>query len=131
MFDTPPRCQNLSLLEHWLFSSVIQGHLQSKRIPFDIRGILGLGDGSMNTYEGNTARTVPPTQCKSPPRDGKVIVSVVKGRRPVQISIDPKFLVLWKPMGSGDVVVIDRDTPWFGIEGTIDRVVPCQDYTGG
>jgi hypothetical protein len=113
---------NARVLEHWLFSSVIQGHLQRKRIPFDICGISASGDESMKAYEGSTARTVPPTQCKSPPRDGEVIVSVVKGRRrPVQISIDPKFLVPWKPMGSGDVVVTDRDVPWFGIEGTIVR----------
>jgi hypothetical protein len=103
-------------LEHWLFSTAVQGHLYGKRIPFYIRGIRGSGDGSMDIYEGKTARTVSPAEWKSL-QDGEVMVSVVKGIRPVRISIHPKFLVPWEPKGGNDVVVIDG--PWFGIAGAI------------
>ena len=71
----------------------------------------------MDAYEGKTARTVPPVERKAPPGDGEVIVSVVRGVRPVQISIHPKFLVPWGLVGGSDVVVING--PWFGIAGTI------------
>jgi hypothetical protein len=71
----------------------------------------------MDAYEGSAARTVPQTACSSPPRDGEVTVSVVRGVFPVQISIRPKFLVPWKPTQGSDVVVIDGS--WVGSSGVV------------
>jgi hypothetical protein len=104
-------------LEHWLLSRALSGILLRKRIPFYIRGIRGSGDRSMDAYEGRVARTVPQTMSSSPPRDGEVMVSVVRGVFPVQISIHPKFLVPWKPKQNSDVVVIDGS--WAGSDGVV------------
>jgi hypothetical protein len=42
---------------------------------------------------------------------------VVRGVRPVQISIPPRFLVPWEPEVKSDVVVIEG--PWLGLEGSV------------
>jgi hypothetical protein len=71
----------------------------------------------MDIYKDKAARSVPPTTRKSTPRDGEVLVSVVRGVRPVQVSIHPKFLVPWAPRQGSDVVVIDGS--WLGFQGIV------------
>jgi hypothetical protein len=104
-------------LEHWIFSAELSAVLKTMRIPFYIRGIRGSGDGSMDNYEGSAARTVPPTACKSTPQEGEVLVSVIRGVRPVQISIHPRYLVPWTPRQGSNVVVIDGS--WLGFQGIV------------
>ena len=61
----------------------------------------------MDIYEGMTARTIPLAQCKPAPKNGEVMVSVVKGICPVQISIPPKVLVPREPELKSNIVVIE------------------------
>ncbi|KAH9171227.1 hypothetical protein EDB89DRAFT_2179677 [Lactarius sanguifluus] len=104
---------------HWLLSEEImmQGILESKRIPMQVCGIKGSGDGSKDEYEGNTARTVPAAERTLTPRDGEVIVTVVKRHRSRQISINPSFLVPWDTVVGSEVVVINR--PFLGQTGVV------------
>jgi len=71
----------------------------------------------MDACEDKFARTVPVAAQTFQPRDGEVIVSLVRRVHREQISIDPKFLVPLALTGGKDVVVIDG--PWFGIAGVI------------
>ena len=51
------------------------------------------------------------------PRDGEVVLSMFKCPRARQLSIHPRFLVLWEPVQGGEVVVLNGT--WFGIVGSI------------
>lgn len=107
----------ISSLGHWLLSDEMRRLLQTKRIPFIIRGVDV--DPKLSMYQTKTARSVPDAQWDSPPREGEVIVCMVKGSRIMQISIDPKYLVPWNPKEGGEVVVIAGDSVLFGCSGII------------
>ena len=102
---------------HWLLSDEMQGILENKRIPMHIRSNKGSGDGSMNMYEGNTARTVTTAERTITPRDGEVVVTVVQCYRQRQISIRPSFLVPWDTVVGSEVVAING--PSFGLTGVV------------
>ena len=60
----------------------------------------------MATYEGCVARTVPIDRSTSAPREGEIIVNVIKRSRRKQMSIDPRFLVPLEPVVGSTVVVV-------------------------
>jgi len=82
-----------------------------------IRGIKDSGDGSMNQYEGNTARTVTAVERTLTPRDGEVVVTVVQRYQRRQISIDPSFLVPWNTVVGSEVVATNG--PFLGLTGVV------------
>lgn len=95
----------------------MQGILESKHIPMHIRGIKGSCDGSMDEYEGVTARTVAAAERTLTPRDGEVVVAVVKRHRPRQISINPSFLFPWDTAVGSEVVAING--PFLALTGVV------------
>jgi hypothetical protein len=98
-------------------SDELQGILESKRIPMRIHSIKDSGEESMNECEGNTARTVISSERMLVPRDGEVVVTIVKRHRRRQISIDPSFLVPWDTVVGSEVVAINR--PFLGLTGVV------------
>ena len=90
---------------HWVFSDPIRD-LERRCVPFHIRGIRDSSDESLHAYDGDPAWTVPMDLCESSPREGEVIVNVVRRRRRKQISIHPRYLTPWVPVVGCEVVVV-------------------------
>ena len=98
--------------------------LQTNQVPFDIRGVQNSDDRSLDKYEGLPARTLPADKWRSGPAAFEALVNVfVPGKRPriVQVSIDPRFLVPWKPAAGSTVVVVDQYAIFFSLTGTVLR----------
>jgi hypothetical protein len=91
---------------HWLFSPSISTTIQGKKIPFQIKHTRESADDALAAYEGCVARTVPIDCCNSLPREGEIIVNVIKRNRRKQMSIHPKFLVPLEPVVGSTVVVV-------------------------
>ena len=102
---------------HWVFTPVIQRLIEQKTIPFYIRNLHESSDRSLQAYARCTGRTVPVDRCTSTPKDGELIVCVVKRSRLTQISIHPRFLVPWEPVVGGEVVVIKGEC--LGTQGVV------------
>jgi hypothetical protein len=67
-------------------------------------------------------RTIPPDRCTTTPKDGEVVLSVVRRKRPTQISIHPRHLVTEEPVVGGEVVVTKGDL--FGERGMVKSKGP-------
>ena len=104
----PPRelTPDLSDRLHWIFSPSISTTIQWNTIPFKIRLTREAADADLANYEGCVARTVPIDRSESVPREGEIIVKVIKRNRRKQFSINPKFLVPLEPMVGSTVVVV-------------------------
>ena len=70
--------QSLTHLGHWVFTLAIQSLLYRKTIPFYIRDTHKSADRSLQQYEKATGRTIPELHPNSPPKEGEVILNVVK-----------------------------------------------------
>ncbi|KAF8263212.1 hypothetical protein EI94DRAFT_1704162 [Lactarius quietus] len=55
--------------------------------------------------------------CTVTPKEGEVILSITRCSRTKEISVHPRFLILWEPMVGGEVVAIQGS--WFGILGIV------------
>ena len=110
--------QSLTHLGHWVFTPAIQGLLYRKTIPFYIRDTHESADRSLQQYEKATGRTIPEPRYNSPPKEGEVILNVVKRGRSKQISVHPRHLVPWEPVVGGEVVVIKKGS-MFGVTGVV------------
>jgi hypothetical protein len=106
---------SISTLDHWLLTPQMHRLLQKKRMPFTIDGVDKHKE--LYVYSRKTARSVPDNRCDSPPKEGDVTVSMVRGANMVQISIDPSFLVPWEPKEYGEVAVIHGNL--LGCSGSI------------
>jgi len=71
----------------------------------------------MEAYYGKPARTVPITKRTLTPREGEICVRTVKRTRPEQISINPRYLVPWKPLVGCEVVITCGF--WSGFVGAV------------
>ncbi|KAH9019731.1 hypothetical protein EDB85DRAFT_2153546 [Lactarius pseudohatsudake] len=89
-----------------------QGHWLLLRQVQDI-----VEQNSMDAHDGNPAKTVPTDQRTLSPQEGEIIVKTIKRARPKQISIRPRFLVLWKPVVGCEVFIIEGS--WFGAVGVV------------
>ena len=101
--------------KHWLFAEEVQEHLRDQVIPFDIRGIPV--SSSQAGLEGRTAKTVSLAKCRIDPQPNQVVVTVVQRGKPTQISIDPSYLVPWRPSAGNKVLVIGHR--WIGQVGKL------------
>ena len=104
----PPRelTPDLSDHLHWIFSPSISTTIQRNTIPFKIRHTREAADAALATYEGCVARTVPVDRSESVPREGEILVNVIKRNRRKQLSINPRFLVPLEPLVGSTVVVV-------------------------
>ncbi|KAI9430618.1 hypothetical protein H4582DRAFT_2063633 [Lactarius indigo] len=84
----------------------IQGVLREECIPFHVWGIPALSPHT--DLNGVAAKTVPVVNQKILPEPNEVVVSVVRRKRPAQISINPSNLVPWGPSEGNRVVIIGR-----------------------
>ena len=90
---------------HWLLSSKVQSVIQRRTITFYVKPTHS-GDGALGAYKGCVARSVPFDQSDKIPRDGEIMVSVLKKNCRKIISVNPKDLVPLVPIAGGDVIVV-------------------------
>jgi hypothetical protein len=90
---------------HWIFSSNVHDIIKWKTIPFYIKHTHS-ADGVLGAYKGCVARTVPLDWCNSIPRDGEIMVSVIKRGHQKQISVWLMYLMPLGPIIGGKVVVL-------------------------
>jgi hypothetical protein len=91
--------------KHWLFAEEIQEVLRERCIPFHIQRVPA--SSPHVRLEGLTAKTVLPTKREIDPRPNEVVVSVVRGGKRFQMSINPSYLTPWAPAKGNRVVVIE------------------------
>ena len=91
--------------KHWLFAEEIQEVLRERCVPFHIQGVPA--SSPHVRLEGLTAKTVLAGKRVVDPQPNEVVVSVVRGGKRFQISINPSYLVPWAPAKGNRVLVVE------------------------
>ncbi|KAI0258051.1 hypothetical protein BC834DRAFT_975660 [Gloeopeniophorella convolvens] len=111
----PPEDQSVldSLYEkaedHWIHFHEIQEIMATKRLALAVRE----HDGTL----GISAKTVQLPRRTVQPAEGEVIVSIIRRKLPVQLSMDPRQLATW-PASCGDSVIVVEGR-WIGWVGKV------------
>jgi hypothetical protein len=84
----------------------VQDVIEWKTILFYICNTHKSSNQLLRSYEGCTGRTVPVDRRTKPPQAGEITLSIFKRPCRTQISVHPKFLILWQPVVGDKVVVI-------------------------
>ncbi|KAF8256613.1 hypothetical protein EI94DRAFT_1710775, partial [Lactarius quietus] len=102
---------------HWIFTKEIQTIIEWKTFLFYIRNTHESDDKPLQTYKKSTGRTILGLHHTTTPKEGKVILSITRCSCMKEILVHPRFLILWEPMVSSEVIAIQG--LWFGIPGTV------------
>ncbi|KAI0258498.1 hypothetical protein BC834DRAFT_980932 [Gloeopeniophorella convolvens] len=89
---------------HWLFAEEVQAVLESKRVPFYLRGLPH--NSPLKAQESDSVWMVPPSQRKMEPVANEVVVSITRNRGAEEVSINPRYLVPWDLAPKSDVLVV-------------------------
>ena len=101
---------------HWIFVPAIQYIIEWKTIIFSFRNLHEASE-ELQQYARCTGKTVLSDHCTVTPRNGEVILSMFKHPRAKQLSIHPRFLILWELVQGSEVMVLIGT--WFRIVGSI------------
>ncbi|KAI0257722.1 hypothetical protein BC834DRAFT_977075 [Gloeopeniophorella convolvens] len=117
--DNPPMTLFRDPQDHWIHTKEIQTLLAYKCLALSIPNT----SGGKSTARKKSAKTVILAERLFLPNPGEVIVNVVEGRVPTQVSADPRHLVPWPPsVGSEVVIVLGEWVGWVGkVEERIQR----------
>ncbi|KAI0259276.1 hypothetical protein BC834DRAFT_846878 [Gloeopeniophorella convolvens] len=117
--DNPPMTLFRDPQDHWIHTKEIQTLLAYKRLTLSIPNT----SGGKSTARKKSAKMVILAERLFLLNPGEVIVNVVEGRVPTQVSADPRHLIPWPPsVGSEVVIVLGEWVGWVGkVEERIQR----------